>query len=526
MKRAVLIFLTAVLTVLSGCVEKPPAPVEQTSVNPAETSATSELSPVIAYTSVTTVPPEPIPEEIAVSETTAETEPPAEVYTDSNNVEYTLISDAEHNMRCTLNVSGTSYNVDFTYVSYLSDTHFYLDGKTLYAVCTASVSDYGNESNLHELYSGTLSADESIIKMKLLESHTEKDIIGMTDMYKRLNEISPLWSNPEKKRMDFIACGSFINENCYYMTDEEYNLIHTQYWDIYYPEKTDEEEERLVSAINAAQKKADEIYDSYTLFITPENINELSKFDGAAVRNLHCYLSEDGLDLSPLTKIKTYMWSGYSYNDTTVISVSGTPKPSDFIGMVDSVENFNGRISYWRESPVSFKNCDIIADIDELPRCLYMRNCNITAEKPFAGNIHGVYFKDCRFDKIPDFSGLKITIYAPNPYRTDNEAEFTFDCPRQKAVGFEKMQFEADTEIYLNGDIDIPNFDFLKNAIYDHAITIQTTGNINVDDLIQNDCNFKSISFIDCITKKQYDLLNEKYPEKISARIDGVEYRS
>lgn len=351
-----------------------------------------------------------------------------------------------------------------------------------------------------------------MIKMNLLESCTGENVVGIADMYKRLNEISPRWTNAGENRTDFIACGSFIRGDCYDLTDEEYTLIHTSYY----------ERTSAVIAYSEAQSKADKICSDYTLFITPENINELSKFDGAAVKNLRCYLSEDGLDLAPLTKIKTYMWAGPSYNDTSYIFVSRTPANSEFIDMVNGVENFSGRLSYWKGNATGFYNCDIITDC-ELPLNFYMGNCDITLEKPLSGMVNTATFKSCRFDRIPDFSKLTVSIDASNPYITDNWADFTFNNPGQKATGFEKMTFEADTDIYLNGDIDIPNFDFLKNKIYDHIVEINSTGNINIEDLIMNDYDFKGISFIDCATKEQFDRLVKKYPDNyVSVEINEV----
>lgn len=520
MKRAMTALLTAVLIVLSGCTEEPPAPPEQTTAETtAEVPATTAFSAVKPVT--TTAPIETVTAPLVTK--------PYRSYTDTSGVSYATSYTDNYDMYMTVTVNKKDYSVDLPSITAANyrDQHFYCDGEKFYAVNT---SDYYEDCTDSEFplevyfFMGKLPDDGGEVHMLLQESYTEKQVTEIAELYSRLKDISPRWIDLEDERADFIACGSFISENCYDMTDEEYNLIHIQYWDINYPEKSDEEKEKLVSAISAAQNKADKIYDSYSLFITPDNINELSAFDGAAVRNLHCYLSEDGLDLSPLTKIKTYMWSGYSYNDTTIISVTGTPAFSDFIPMVDVIECFSGRLSDCVKKPAGFYGSDITADIDELPRCLSMHDCNIALEKPFTGKIHDFIFKDCTFDRIPDFSGLTITIDASNPFRTDNWADFTFDCPGQKATGFEKMHFEAEAEIYLNGDIDIPDFGFLKDNAYSHTVKIQSTGKININDLIENDCNFKSLSFIDCLTKEQYDRLSEKYPGKISAAINGVKY--
>lgn len=113
-----------------------------------------------------------------------------------------------------------------------------------------------------------------------------------------------------------------------------------------------------------------------------------------------------GLDLSSLDKaaILRYTPEALGAYVGSYIAVYGTPKPSDFLKKVSLAVNYNGKMSLFGNI-IEFENSRVTIDIPVLSDYVNMNNCDIVLENQLAGEVTSITFRNCRFDKTPDFPG-------------------------------------------------------------------------------------------------------------------------
>lgn len=446
-------------------------------------------------------------------ESAEQNRPKSESYIGKDGATYSY--NREEYPNCNITVNGHTCNVNFPQSEH--EVHFLIDGNRLYAVGIC----YDVEST-YRLYSGNLS--DNRVTLEVSERYTDKDVRSIAEMFEKLKKMSPNWENPTDKRTDFIVCGAFINEHCYDMTDEECKLLADSF------SVSLEDDEDKNERLQKAQEKSEVVFGDYRLFITPQNAEDLVRLDKAAVKSLICYLSEDGINLSALNNIREYCVQDSFHIPQSTVAVIGTPMENEFYEMIDRISNFHGNLSIfsgnYSDGALEVYDSDIVFDTHAFPYSVYFTNCNISVNQQLKGSAYNLGFVNCKFDKIPDFSGISLFTGYSNPF-----GSFYFDCPNQKATGITKIKIDSEPYLYVCGDIDFEDFSFIKDTSQFHfnAFHIKSTGVVNIEDLLENDYEgfLNKITLEDCITKGQYRLLSNRYPnDEIIAIIDGKEYKN
>lgn len=444
MKRLVPVILALTITLsFSACKDNQP----QKADKPEDTIAASATTPTV-WTHA------PMPEVIAeatLAETEAtKTEPPAEAFKDKYNpdIEYLVQQNREDTDTYYAVINGKKHEV-FTILDSYS-VHFFYDSKnrTLYTVDTTRIQSADNSdksiyTQSHRLHAHKLKVDA--LDIISTEIYSNDNIEAVAGFYEKLQGISPYWANPKEKTIDFIACGSFIGENACSLTDEEYETGRLA--DIYIPEGTTEEE------YEAIREKINNVTRSYVLYITPRNIAQLSKLSGAAIDRLYCYLSEDGLDLSPLKNARFDTSLDYYHRGNSEIFVHGTPAKNSFMQMINSMEGCTVKLSEFKNNSgyftrsMCFYNCAVTIDCD-IPSIFGIYFCDvILTENELDWSSYSLDIVNCTFNTPPDFTGTTFIVGATNPY-----CWFNFDCPGQKATGLDRLANAAATTLNINGD--------------------------------------------------------------------------